>query len=364
MTAQEDQEIGAVVDDIVASVGSGQGDRELDEDQLRKVVVEAGLWRVALPEEHGGSGGVDTHLAAVIRRLGYHAVRVPLLEDHLGAEAVAACGIPVPERHTTYAVRHDLEIARTGDRVTVSGSCRHVPWGRTASFVVAVVADSSTEQGADTLVVLLVDEAQVTTGENLAGEPRDRLTFVAVEPVAMTVVASALDTLHARALTFRSVQMLGAAEHALELTVDHVTGRIQFGSALSRRQTVQHAVAEMFGAVTAVSAGSAAAVASLANRSADDLGLGRGEDMLPAALATRVEADRMASLVSRLSHQLHGAIGFTQEHALHHSTLRLNAWRQDELGEEACAIALARSVTALGGPWETLTGVRWAGGGR
>lgn len=364
MTAQEDQEIGAVVDDIFASTASGRGERELAENQWLKLLAEAGLWRVALPEEHGGSGGVDRHLAAVVRRLGYHAVRVPLLEDHLGAEAVVACGIPLPAGHTTYALRHNLQITRTGDRVTVSGFCRQVPWGRTASFVVAVVADDGGEHGLDTLVVLLVDGAQVATGENLAGEPRDRLTFDAVEPVAVAVDASALDTLRARALTFRSVQMLGAAERALELTVDHVTSRMQFGSALSRRQTVQHAAAEMLGAVTAVSAATAAAVASLAERSADDRGLGRGEEMLPAALATRVEADRMASLVSRLSHQLHGAIGFTQEHVLHHSTLRLNSWRQDEMGEEACALALARSVTALGGPWETLTGVRSAGGGR
>jgi len=35
-----------------------------------------------------------------------------------------------------------------------------------------------------------------------------------------------------------------------------------------------------------------------------------------------------------VAHQVHGAIGVTDEYALHHSTLRLWAWR-DEFGNEA-----------------------------
>jgi acyl-CoA dehydrogenase len=66
----------------------------------------------------------------------------------------------------------------------------------------------------------------------------------------------------------------------------------------------------------------------------------------------------MASVVARLSHQLHGAIGFTQEHPLHFSTTRLTSWRQDDLSETACALELARLVPGLGGPWVTLTARR------
>jgi acyl-CoA dehydrogenase len=103
----------------------------------------------------------------------------------------------------------------------------------------------------------------------------------------------------------------------------------------------------MFGALTATRAACDAAVSALA-----------GGTSLAASLATRIEADRMASVVARLSHQLHGAIGFTQEHPLHFSTTRLTAWRQDDLSEMACALELSRLVPGLGGPWDTLTARR------
>jgi acyl-CoA dehydrogenase len=106
----------------------------------------------------------------------------------------------------------------------------------------------------------------------------------------------------------------------------------------------------MFGALTATRAACDAAVSALAG--------GAGPASLATSLATRIEADRMASVVARLSHQLHGAIGFTQEHPLHFSTTRLTAWRQDDLSETACALELSRLVPGLGGPWNTLTARR------
>jgi alkylation response protein AidB-like acyl-CoA dehydrogenase len=40
-----------------------------------------------------------------------------------------------------------------------------------------------------------------------------------------------------------------------------------------------------------------------------------------------------AGVASEIAHQVHGAMGFTHEHQLHHFTRRLLAWR-DEFGRE------------------------------
>jgi acyl-CoA dehydrogenase len=47
----------------------------------------------------------------------------------------------------------------------------------------------------------------------------------------------------------------------------------------------------------------------------------------------KAQSARAAGTVSRVSHQVHGAIGFTLDHQLRHFTLRALAWR-GEFGNE------------------------------
>jgi len=56
-------------------------------------------------------------------------------------------------------------------------------------------------------------------------------------------------------------------------------------------------------------------------------------DQLSIAMA-KSRAGEAAATVAGMAHQVHGAIGFTFEHTLHHFTRRLYAWR-DEFGTEA-----------------------------
>jgi acyl-CoA dehydrogenase len=346
MSDHELNQIAETVDTIVSRAaatnpresGAGQVD-----DTALKLFIDAGLRRVAVPGAAGGSDGELPYWAVILKRLGYHAVNIGLLEDHLAAELLAPQLAAVPQDMMTVSSRSDLRVTQVNGHAVVSGTCRNVPWSRTASHVVAL-AQSQTDQ---LLVALPIGGAIVTTRHNVAGEPRDHLAFDAIAPVAEVHDSGSVLEFRSRLLLYRSLTLLGAGERALDLTITHVTDRSQFGSPLSRKQVVQHYIAEMFGALTATRAACDAAVSALA-----------GGTSLAASLATRIEADRMASVVARLSHQLHGAIGFTQEHPLHFSTTRLTAWRQDDLSEMACALELSRLVPGLGGPWDTLTARR------
>src|SRR4051794_41971196 len=75
-----------------------------------------------------------------------------------------------------------------------------------------------------------------------------------------------------------------------------------------------------------------------------------------AVAAAKVSAGQAAGTVARIAHQIHGAIGFTEEHDLRHSTTRIWSWREE--------VGSGREVGgALGGPTMG-AGPRGMGAGR
>ena len=108
-------------------------------------------------------------------------------------------------------------------------------------------------------------------------------------------------------LTLEAWQILGTLEEALERTAAHVTERQQFGRPLAAFQAVQFQVADATVAVRSLR--------ELAHFTMWRLFVAP-LDRLVDALALRVHALEGANQVLRICHQLHGAIGFCDEHDL------------------------------------------------
>ena len=148
--------------------------------------------------------------------------------------------------------------------------------------------------------------------------------------------------------------MAGALERVVDLSVQYANEREQFGKQIGKFQTIQHYLAEMAG--EAAAAGGALDTAlDVATSSADT------EQHILVIAAAKAYAGRAVNTVNRLAHQIHGAIGFTDEHRLQYSTRRLWAWR-DEFGSESeWATVLGRAIASGGGDalWPVLT--RWPG---
>jgi acyl-CoA dehydrogenase len=135
----------------------------------------------------------------------------------------------------------------------------------------------------------------------------------------------------------RSVQIAGAIESIVALTVEHANVREQFGRPIGSFQAVRQQIAVM--------AAHAAAACKAAEYAADRFGEYGGTIAIAAAKARTGEA---AGKVAKVAHQVHGAIGITHEHALHQFTRRLWSWR-DEYGAETY--------------WQSVIGREIAGGG-
>ena len=147
---------------------------------------------------------------------------------------------------------------------------------------------------------------------------------------------------------FRSLLIAGAAQRALDLTVTYVQEREQFGRPLARFPTVQQELARMAGEVALISAATQAAVAAedlTAGGLADAGQPGAGEGV-SAVVAAKAQASSGAGVVAAIAHQLHGAIGTTEEHRLRLTTTRLWSWRDEDGSEAECFAELGRAALA------------------
>ena len=297
-------------------------------ERLWQAFADTGLAQAALPEEAGGAGLAAG--LAVLRAAGRHAAPVPVAETLIARLLCHLAGIEAPSGPLTLCVAPAAE----GDGAAVT--LPRVPWARFAAVIALVVPGEG---------LALCTPVDAVEGENLAGEPRDDVTL-AGRPASLHALPPAVDGYALMALA-RAAQLRGAMEQVLAMTVTYAQEREQFGRPLARFQAIQHHLAEMAGETAA--SGAAVDAAACAGT--------------PFAFAAaKARASQAAGTVARLAHQVHGAIGYTAEHALHHWTTRLWAWR-DECGNEAHWWQVLGTQAARGGGaalWPTIVA---AGGG-
>ena len=151
----------------------------------------------------------------------------------------------------------------------------------------------------------------------------------------------------------RCLQIGAAMGAALELSIRYVQDRKQFGRALAQFQAIQHSLA-----LAAEEVAACATITDLALACAAREGI--AAPRLPALLdAAALVAGHAVNVVYDMTHQVHGAIGFTREYALHRHSLDLLRWR-DELhllrgGDIGCAERLGDAALQAGSAWRAVT---------
>ena len=330
-------------------------DRRWDEG-LWTTLADAGLTGVGLAEECGGSGGELADAVAVVRTVAAGAGAVPVAEHLLVAGQAlleASLDLPPVEQPLSIALARDVgaEPSTDGDgagRFLLTGTATEVAWAGVVPHLAVLTAPPAGTDGA-LLALVDVSESAASRSLNLAGEPRGSLVLDGVPATGAVLSEEAAERVRARYALARAVQITAALEQVLAWTVQYAGERQQFGRPLGRFQAIQVELAEMAGEVSAATALTDAAVRAL----------DRGEDVVPAAAAAKVCAGAAVDVVARRAHQIHGAIGFTQEHKLQHLTRRLWAWR-DEAGSELAWSRVLGAAVLAGGPddlWTALTRV-------
>lgn len=302
-------------------------------DQLRETGFTA-IGRDAALADH----------AALAKAIGRHAVALPLVDVGLARWIADLAGLEVPaDAVVVCAGMRPLEGRIEADRVVVSGTASRVPWGRHADLLVVPVEIDGTTRWA------IVERAGLDLREsvNFASEPRDTLRFddLVVPMSAVGTGGPSVRDVRARGALLRTASGLGAMEFVLDASLTYAEQRVQFGRPISGFQTVQHHLVLIAEAVASVASAVDAAVSA------------PPELRLMTVAAAKVMLGEQAAILTRLAHQVHGAIGAAEEHPLQPRTRRLWSW-QDEFGTTTdWAIDLADQLVFPESPgaWPAMT---------
>jgi alkylation response protein AidB-like acyl-CoA dehydrogenase len=323
---------------------------ETDADAWRAMIA-AGWLSTVVPEHHGGQGLGVFDLALALEQAGRQLLMVPLNEvaavartmsravDGSRAEAGLADllrgALIVPATAAAWSGGRGSGLHYDHKAGVLDGTIAFVAYGGSAdAFLVAV------DSGAQPVLALLRgSQISVATESNVDGSTSSRLTFAKVYVPAESVIATGAE---ARKLALQlneflmlgaAIELVGLAAAALDVTLDYIKLRQQFGKPIGSFQVLQHRAVNGF---IDIELNRSLAYRVLAAYDA-------GEHHPAMVSAVKARASRGALEITRAALQMHGAIGYTEEHDIglyYKRALALSAQYGGELGQTSRFSAL------------------------
>jgi len=307
---------------------------------LWQALTEAGLPLSWVPEDCAGSGASLAEGFSVLSAAGRFAIAVPLAETMLAGWLLSQAKIASPLGTMTVAPASPKDRITLNADGTLSGRARGIPFAKDAKHI-AVLASGT---GGSSIALVDAAACRIEAGLNLASDASDTVTLTNVQPIAIKPSPKGFDqnVLMLMGGVARSLQIAGALESVLDISVRYSNERVAFEKKISKFQAVQHNLAKLAGeAAAALAAASSAADAIANSKSFDDA-------VFLEAASAKIRCSEAAEKGAAIAHQVHGAIGFTIEHILHRYTLRALAWRDDFGSESYWAVELGKMVAARG----------------
>ena len=311
-----------------------------DREVWSQVAGELGWPAVPVPEDHGGLGLGLGETALLMEEMGAALFCSPFFATVClagsaiglgGNEAQKAEWLPFiagGELTATLALtektgRIDSDAILTeakadGDSYILNGAKRFVIDGHSADLLI-VAARTSGTVGANGVSLFAVqgdaygvarqalptlDQTRRQADIQLAGVRVDRAALIGEFGNGWSVISKTLDT----GITALAAEQAGGMRRVLQLTVDYLQERVQFGRQIGSFQAIKHRCADMM-----VKVESALAAANCAAEAAD---AGDADFPMLAAMAKAYCSDAYFACAGE-SIQLHGGVGFTWEYDPH-----------------------------------------------
>src|SRR5450631_1603728 len=285
-------------------------------------MVRAGWLSALVAERHSGLGLGIFDLGLALEETGKHVVMAPLVET---ASAIWAVTNAIEQSHPARnAIESKIVVPATTlpgqsygraagvtfdpQESILTGSVSFVPFGASAElFLVDMNASGAT---ALCLVPRNAAGLSITTTPNVDGSTSSTLIFSRVKVASDEIVsrgeatAAILAKMQELLVLGTAAELLGVAQGAFDMTLSYVKLREQFGKQIGSFQALQHRLVNCF-------------IDAELNRSLLFQVLSAWDDgtcHLAMVSAVKARVGKGALNTVRAALQLHGAIGYTDEH--------------------------------------------------
>ncbi|TPG12434.1 acyl-CoA dehydrogenase family protein [Sphingomonas oligophenolica] len=299
---------------------------------LWKQFAEMGFTGILIGEDQGGLGLGHVEAGVVLEEIGRNLSPSPFLTTAVAAVAalkgsaqanrwfpgivagntVAALAIDEGAKHRSAV---GLKAERAGNGFKLTGSKQFVTHGHVADLLIVAARTAGSADDAEGVTLFAVEKGAAgldITPERLADSSlAARVSFDGVAVDADAVIGEVdagrdpLGRLLRAGRSGASAELLGVGGGAMDLTVNYLKERKQFGQLIGSFQALQHRAAHLYSEME---------VARAAVLKAQQL-LDTGSDQADAAVSV---AKAMTSLATTLSVQegiqMHGGIGMTDEY--------------------------------------------------
>lgn len=304
-------------------------------DDLWPRMAELGWPGLLVPGRLGGSDGTLLDVMLLVHAMGHAGLASPFVDsavvatslllaagrDALVAEMAAGrrrAALAVLEEHGELAAEA-IALASAGEKLT--GRKLFVAHAASADDLLVAVRAS---RGVDLLCVPRTRPGiSVAPMASMAGDPLYAVDFDGVAVDAADRLGAEGEGWHRLGPALRlgalacAAEMVGAARRILELAVEHAKTRVQGGRPIGAFQAIQHACADLARGVESAWP----PVLAAAWRAQE------GRPCEAEAAMAKSYAGEACVAVARKAHQIFGAIGYCDEHALHRFHKRILAAR-------------------------------------
>ncbi len=308
--------------------------------ELWQKMVATNLTGLSIPEEYGGVGDF-LDLMVVLEEMGKFCFISPFFATIvLGAAIILESGTneqkqkylpPIAEgrsivtlaivesagKYTSDAIQ--TKAVAEGNDFVINGTKLFVPDAHVADYIICAAGTGS----GITLFMVDVNIPGVTVKQlkTISGDKQCEVILDNVKVAGEDVLGEVdngwpcLEKVLERANVARCAEMVGIAQQALQLTLDYAKERIAFGHPIGAFQSIQHRCADMLIDIDG-------------SRFVTYQAAWRINEGLPAAREVAIAKAWVSQACHRVmnsAHQVHGAIGFTEDHILHFYTKKARA---------------------------------------
>ncbi len=297
--------------------------------------AEMGFCGILVPEAQGGLGMGHVEAGIVLEEIGRNLTPSPFLTTAVAAvEALKAAGgaqadhwlpqiasggavvaLAVDEHAKHRPSRIAVTAERSGNGFKLNGQKAFVLHGHVADMVLVAARTAGGPDDVDGITLFAVpkDAAGMMTDPRrlVDNSLSSKLTLDNVELTADAVVGevdqgrAVLNALLAAGRTGASAELVGVGSGAMDMTLDYLKQRKQFGRLIGEFQGLQHRAAHLYGEME---------IARSCVLKAQQL-LDTGDAGAPLMVSVaKAKAARSANLAVREGVQMHGGIGMTDEY--------------------------------------------------